>query len=176
MGVLERIIIEEKQSKAARLCLTGILLMVLCAMVSFFGVCYHMGVFTFVGGVGVIIFLGISIFFISKLLKPKALFTITMDGVENMTRVGEILFLPFDDIKQFYKVNMFGHEMIGVIPKNMEQFIHKLPAAKQRIARGNVKMSLPPVTLEVDMAKDMSIDDIISLLQKRLSDYSRLYD
>ena len=99
-----------------------------------------------------------------------------MDGVENMTRVGEILFLPFDDIKQFYKVNMFGHEMIGVIPKNMEQFIHKLPAAKQRIARGNVKMSLPPVTLEVDMAKDMSIDDIISLLQKRLSDYSRLYD
>jgi hypothetical protein len=111
-----------------------------------------------------------------KALKVRKLLTITRDGIIDNSSIGGVGFISFDEIKEFMIVNIYNKRAIAVIPKNVDSFLSKLNVVKRRIVKRNLNMNLPPVTIMVDLAKDMEPEDILSLLQKRLTDYSSLYD
>lgn len=172
---MENIVIEEKQSKILRLNLIGMLMTVLCIIILVMGITWNQFFYGLIGVVGVIFFGICTIYSFGRTFKPKALMTITVDGIEDSSTAGSPGFISFGEIKSFEIVNIFGQRMIGVNPKEVERFVQKLPPIKQKSARSNLRMKLPPVALRVDTARDMSIEDIMTLLEKRLSDYSRLY-
>ncbi|HWT74463.1 MAG TPA: STM3941 family protein [Mobilitalea sp.] len=119
------------------------------------------------------------IFFIvslGKALQVKKLLTITRDGIIDHSAVSGVGYISFDEIKEFTIMSVYHKETIAVIPKNTEQFLKKFNVVKRRLMKRNISMNLPPITIHVDMAKDMAPKDILTLLQKRLSDYSSLYD
>ena len=110
-----------------------------------------------------------------KVLQIKKLLTITHEGIVDYSTIGGIGFISFDDVKDFTIVTIYNKKAIAVIPKNINCFLAKYNPAKRRIINKNMNLSLPPVTIFVDRAKDMEPEDILTLLHKRLADYSRLY-
>lgn len=173
---MENIVIEERQSQIFRLNLLGLLMTTLSVIVLMLGVRANHILYGLTGIVGLLFFGGCTIYSFIRTIKPKALLTITVDGIQDSSTAGCAGFIPFHEIESFEIVNVFGQRMIGVNPKEVERFMSLLSPIKQKAATANLKMKMPPVAIRVDTARDMSIEDIFTLLQKRLSDYSRLYD
>lgn len=113
---------------------------------------------------------------ILKAAQVKKLLTITTDGIVDNSSIGAVGFISFDDIKEFQIITLYNAKAIAIIPKNIDTFLSKLSVVKRSQVKRNIKMNLPPVSINVHMAKDMEPEDILSLLKKRLSDYSRLYE
>ncbi len=111
-----------------------------------------------------------------KAAHAKKLLTITMDGIIDNSSIGGVGFISFDDIKEFLVIKIYNKKAIAVIPKNIDHFLSKFNAVKRGQMKRNLNLNLPPVTISVDLAKDMEPEDILSLLQKRLLDYSSLYE
>lgn len=172
---MENIVIEEKQSRMLRLNLLGLLMTVLCAIVLLLGIKMQQYFYSLLGGIGIVFFGICTIYNFSRTIKSKALLTITVEGIEDSSMAGSPGFISFGEIERFEIVNVFGQRMIGVIPKNVEEFVRKLPQLKQKSAQSNLRMKLPPIAIRVDNARDMSIEDILTLLQKRHSDYNSLF-
>lgn len=173
---VDNIVIEEKQSEIFRLNLLGLLMTTLSAIVLKIGLKANRILYGLIGIVALLFFGGCTIYSFLRTIKPKALLTITVDGIHDSSTAGCAGFIPFHEIESFEIVNVFGQKMIGVNPKEVERFMSLLSPIKQKAAAANLTMKVPPVAIRVDTAKDMSIEDILTLLQKRLSDYSRLYN
>ncbi|MGB8452014.1 MAG: STM3941 family protein [Anaerocolumna sp.] len=173
---MEKIVIEEKQSKTVKLMFLGLLLLILSVIVWILGMrerrtlVWMTGLVSmFISGIGFLIYLG-------RALQRKPLLTITFDGIIDSTSGSSVGYIPFQDIERFCIINNRGQKVIGVIPKDEKFFTDKLSPLKQRIAKNNIDNQSPPFTIYVDKAKDMSLEDIFTLLTKRLNDYSSLYD
>jgi hypothetical protein len=173
---MEDIIIEETNYKAFALILANLFLLLATIAIAAYGNIKHKP------GIHSLGILGVTIFFLGliasmiKGMQVKKLLTITMDGIVDSSSIGGIGFISFDDIKDIQIVSIYNKKAIAVIPKNMDSFLSKLTMVKRRQVKRNLYLNLPPVAINVEMAKDMEPEDILSLLQKRLLDYSRLYE
>lgn len=128
---------------------------------------------------GMIVSIALFIAFIgaaADLMQIKILLTITHEGIVDNSSISGVGFISFDDIKEFIIVTVNYKKSIAIIPKNVDIFLTKLSVVKRGLAKRNINLNLPPVMIPVDMAKDMDPEDILSLLKKRLSDYSSLYE
>lgn len=121
-----------------------------------------------------------AVFFVSFLIsifnarQVKRLITITREGIVDNSYISGRGFISFDEIKDFVIINVNYKEAIAVIPKNIDSFLLKLNMVKRSVAKRNINANLPPVIIPVNLAKDMDPEDILSLLKKRLLDYSSL--
>jgi len=115
-------------------------------------------------------------FFVSmvKAMQVKKLIAITIDGIIDYSSIGGESFFSYDDIKEFSIISVYERKAIAIIPKNIDSFLPKYNAMKRKLMKRNISMNLPPVTILVDVAKDMDPEDILTLIQKRLADYSSL--
>lgn len=109
-------------------------------------------------------------------MKVRKLLTITHEGIVDSSTLGGLGFISFDDIKEFMIVNVYNKRAIAVIPKDVENLITQFSLVKRRIIKRNLNLNLPPILIMVDLAKDMEPEDILSLLNKRLHDYSSLFE
>jgi hypothetical protein len=173
---VEKIVIEEKQSKALRLMCLGFIMLVLSIIVWIYGIREKKIILTLLSFPSAIFFCIYFLLSLGRSVQRKPLLTITFDGIIDSSSNSSVGFIPFQDIDKFCIVNMMGQKVIGVIPKDENDFITKLSPLKQRIAKTNTNMQIPPLSIKVDKAKDMSLEDIFTLLKKRLDDYSSLYD
>lgn len=173
---MDNIVIEEKRSKANRLAAAGFGMFLISAALLVYGILYRQIIYLVIGIVATIFF-GISFLIsLTRALRSRPLLTITLDGIIDSSCTSAAGFISFLDIDRFESVNVFGQKAIGVVPKDTKEFLHKLKHTQRKNAEMNMKMNYPPVLIRVDTAKDMSIEDILSMLKKRLVDYSRLYD
>lgn len=173
---MEDIIIEEINYKALVIVLANLFLLIASAAITIYGfqddrVSYWLP--------GLVIDAVLLFGFTTSLMKAakeKKLLTITMEGIIDSSSMGGVGFISFDDIKEFLVISVYNKKAIAVIPKNIDSFLSKFNSVKRRQMKRNLNANLPPVTIMVDMAKDMEPEDILSLLQKRLTDYSSLYE
>lgn len=173
---MDKIVIEEKKSKACLIAAAALFMFAVSAALWIFGSVYHRVIYLAVGIVATIFF-GISFAAsLTRALRSKPLLTITLDGIIDTSSTGAVGFIPYLDIEQFEIVNVFGQRAIGVMLKDSGAFLKKLRATQRKNAEMSIRMNYPPVMIRVDTAKDMTIEDIVSMLRKRLTDYSRLYD
>jgi hypothetical protein len=173
---VEDIIIEETNYKAFALTLASLFMLLASIAISVYGIMEHRAGYRRLGILAVVLF---SIGFIASIVqatKIKKLITITMDGIIDNSSIGGMGFISFDDIKEVQIVTIYNKKAIAVIPKNMDNFLSKLSLVKRRQVKRNLYLNLPPVAILVNMAKDMEPEDILTLLQKRLSDCSSLYE
>ncbi len=170
------IIIEESNYRAASLSLASLFLFIASLAIHIYGVSRDRKIFWLPALFAAILFFIGFIVAVSKAVKVRKLLTITVDGIIDNSSISGMGFISYDDIKEFRIVNLYRSRVIAVIPKDVDQFISKLSLGKRRQVKRNLIMKLPPVSINVDQAKDMEPEDILSLLQKRLSDYSRLYE
>ncbi len=170
------IIIEESNYRAASLALASLFLFIASLAIYIYGISKDRRSFWLPALFAAILFFVGFIICISKAVKVRKLLTITVDGIIDNSTISGMGFISYDDIREFQIVNLYRSRVIAVIPKDIELFITKLSLGKRRQVKRNMIMKLPPVSINVDQAKDMEPEDILSLLQKRLSDYSRLYE
>jgi hypothetical protein len=173
---MEDIIIEEINYKAFVLLLADLFLLIAAISITVYGFGEDRVSYWLPGILMDAILLFGFITSIVKAAKVKKLITITTDGIVDNSSIGGVGYISFDDIKEFLVVNVYNKKAIAVIPKNIDSFVSKFNTVKRRQMKRNLNMNLPPVTIVVDLAKDMEPEDILSLLQKRLSDYSSLYE
>lgn len=173
---MEDIIIEETNYKAFAITLANLFLLLASIAITVYGILEQKSGYRLIG------ILASCLFFIGFIVasvnatKVKVLLTITMDGIIDNSSIGGIGFVSFDDMKEIQIVTVYNKKAIAIIPKNMDSFLSKLSLVKRKQVKRNLYMNLPPVTILIDMAKDMEPEDILSLLKKRLLDYSRLYE
>lgn len=170
------IVIEESNYRAASLALASLFLLIASLAIYIYGVSKYKVSFWLPALIAAILFFIGFIAAITKAVKVRKLLTITVDGIIDNSTISGMGFISYDDIKEFRVVNLYRSRVIAVIPKDVDSFISKLSLVKRRQVKRNLIMKLPPVSINVDQAKDMEPEDILSLLQKRLSDYSRLYE
>lgn len=170
------IIIEETNYKAFALTMAYLFLFLAALAVSIVGGIKNKKGYLLIGISLAVVFLIGFLWALAKASKIKSLLTITMDGIIDNSSIGAVGFISFDDIKEFKIVTLYNNNAIAVIPKNIDIFLSKLSTVKRQHVKRNIHLNLPPVSIMVDTAKDMEPEDILSLLQKRLSDYSRLYE
>lgn len=170
------IIIEESNYRAFALVVANLFMLIAFIAISAYGLTRHRMAYWLPGFIaGGVFFIGFLIA-ISKAMKEKKLLTITIDGVVDETSLSGYGFISFDDIKEFRIITQYRTRFIAIILKDLNHFLNKLPPAKRRQLKRSIIMKQPPVAINVEMAKDMEPEDILSLLQKRLADYSCLYD
>jgi hypothetical protein len=173
---VEKIVIEEKQSKAVRLMLIGLVIFIVSLVVWITGM-REKRVLMWLTGFLEMIISGIVFFiYLGQSLQKKPLLTITFDGIIDSSSGSSVGYIPFQDIEKFSIVEIGGKKIIGVIPKDEKRFTDKLSPLKQKLAKDNLNNQTAPLTIRVDKAKDMSAEDILTLLTKRLKDYRSLYD
>jgi hypothetical protein len=174
--MMEDIIIEEKKMKAMLMAAAGLLMFVASILLWIIGMnekimlyCIFGVILSIVFGIGFLILLSLT-------FESKPLLTITIDGIIDNSSAGSSVNIGFQDIERFCIVSLYGKNVIGVIPKDEKTFIDKLSTVKQMTAKSKVSKNCPPFFIRVERAKDMSLEDIFTLLKKRLDDYSCLYD
>lgn len=173
---MEKIVIEERQSKTIKLMFLGLLILIAAVVIWITGMREKRVLLWLPGFLAMVISSIIFLIYLGRALQRKPLLTITFDGIIDSSSVSSVGYIPFQDIEGFCIVNQAGQKLIGVIPKDEKVFTDKLSPLKQRIAKNNIDNRTAPFTLQVDRAKDMSLEDIFTLLTKRLNDYSSLYD
>jgi len=171
---VEKIIIEEKQTKAVRRCMQSFALLFLSVTLWVAGFRERYILLSFAGVIATIIFGIRCIINLLKASQKKSLITITFDGIIDSSSKGSVGLLSYQDIEQFCIVA--EDDAIGIIPRDEEAFIGKLSPLKQQTALVNKNNEKPVFLLFVGNAKDMSLEDIYTLLKKRLKDYRSLYD
>ena len=170
------IVIEESKYRAFAIALASLFLFFASLAIAIYGINRDQKKFYIWGIIASIIFMIGFIVAVANAAKAKKLLTITVDGVIDHSGLNGIGFISFDDIKEFQVVSLYRARAIAIIPKNMELFLSKLSLVKRKQVKRNIIMKLPPVSINVELAKDMEPEDILSLLQKRLLDYSSLYE
>lgn len=170
------IIIEESKYRTFAVALASLLLFLASLAIAIYGINRDQKKFYMWGIIVSIILLICFIVAVANAAKVKKLITITVDGIIDHSGLSGIGFISFDDIKEFQVVSFYRARAIAIIPKNMELFLSELSLVKRRQVKRNLIMKLPPVYINVELAKDMEPEDILSLLQKRLIDYSSLYE
>lgn len=127
-------------------------------------------------GIAATVYFLLCLFVLGKrVLQVKPLLTITEESIIDSSAalsLGEIL---FSEIEKFEIINLYGQRSIGIVPVNTEQFLERLTKSQQKNAKLCMERGYPPVSLRVDTAKDMTIEDIFTLLEKRLADYKKIY-
>jgi hypothetical protein len=171
------IIIEEVNYKSYAITFTNIVLLMASITLTIIGVIQDKKGYLVVGILAsMFLFLTFVVVRI-KVSNIKRLLTITMDGIIDNSSTSSMGFISYNDIKEFKIITLSNNKnAIAVIPKNLDALMSKMNPAKRRQIKRNVHLNLPPIAVMVDRAKDMEPEDILSLLQKRLSDYSRLYE
>lgn len=173
---MEDIIIEELSQRAYKIVLSGVIMLLSSLILLLFGKHESSGILIVVGVLGCMFF-GIStLVALYRATKNKPLLTLTMDGIIDTSSVSGVGFISYEDIESVEIVNIFGQRVIGVTPKNKNAYVNKLPKGKQRAAKMNMKMNYPPITIRLDTAKDISIEDIYTLVVKRLNDSKHLFN
>lgn len=132
-------------------------------------------IYKVIGLIASVFFGSCTIYNFLRTIKAKPLLTITLDGIIDSSSASAYGFISFLEIEHIEEVNIFGQQVIGITLKDFEAFSKKLTPVKIKSARASMRMNLPPVAIRVDTAKDISLKDIVTLLQKRLADYSSLY-
>jgi hypothetical protein len=173
---MEEIVIEEMNYKAFVILLANLFLLIAASAVTVYGMQEDKTRYWLPGIVAAFALLITLIGASLKALKVKALLTITRDGIIDNSSIGGVGFISFYENKEFMIITVYNKKSIAVIPKNIDSFLSQLTIVKRRLAKRNIYLNLPPVSIPVDMAKDMEPEDILTLLQKRLSDYSSLYE
>lgn len=173
---MEKIVIEEKQSKTLRWMVLSFIFVFVSLVLWILGMREKRTLLWVTGFIAFVSFTIRLIILMGKALQKKPLITITFDGIIDSSDGSSVGYIPFLDIESFCIVKLPEGKVIGVLPKDEQGFVEKLSPNKQRIARTNLSMKYPPFSLRVDNAKDMSLEDIFTLLKKRLDDYSSLYD
>lgn len=174
--MVEQIVIEQRQRQAVKFLTLDILLLIISFSAWIIGKKEKLVFIWFTGFLAMII-LGIAFFILlSRAMEHKPLLTITFDGIIDSSSQGSVGYIPFQDIENFIIVNIMNKKVIGIIPKDEASFIEKLSPIKQKTAKENLEQKYPPLSISVENAKDMSLEDIYTLLKKRLDDYSSLYD
>ncbi|MFT4144448.1 MAG: STM3941 family protein [Mobilitalea sp.] len=168
------IIIEEMNYKAFISVFISLILLLAAGIVTGYGMTVHRLSLSVPGTLCVLVMLVFFIISLKDALKVRKLITICTHGIIDHSTGGSVGFIPYDDIKEFLIISVNDKDAIAVIPRNIDKFLSKFTLVKRRQMRRNIGLNLPPVTINVDMAKDMVPVDILTLLQKRLSDYSRL--
>jgi hypothetical protein len=173
---VEEIIIEKTNYKAFVIVLSTVFLFIAAVAVTVYGVREQRTGYWLLGIMAMIVLLIGAVIAIVNAMQVKRLLTITRDGIVDNSYLGGVGYISFDDIKDFIIITIYNRKAIAVIPKNIESFLSKLSVVKRSIAKRNINANLPPVTISTHFAKDMEPEDILSLLKKRLSDYSRLFE
>jgi hypothetical protein len=129
--------------------------------------------------IGIIAVAGFFVGFVAAVVNAsqvKKLLTITHEGIIDNSSISGVGFISFDEIKEFIIVTINYKKSIAIVPKNVDSFLSQLSLVKRKLVKRNINSNLPPVMIPVNLAKDMEPEDILSLLKKRLTDYSSLFE
>lgn len=173
---MEEIVIEKINYKAFVMVLASLFLFIAAVAVTIHGYTKNKTGIWILGSIGAVVLLICFISAIVSAMQVKSLITITRDGVIDNSSISGVGYVAFDDIKDFVIINIYNKKAIAIIPKNIDDFLSKLSIVKRGMAKRNINLNLPPVTIPTNFAKDMEPEDILSLLKKRLTDYSSLYE
>lgn len=169
------IIIEESNYRSFAMMLGNIFMMAASVAILIFGMQQQSKVLSTIGTLASCGFFMALLILIPRAAKEKKLLTITRDGIIDSSSLGGYGFLSFGDIKEFVIIGTYRSRIIAVIPKDTNKLLTKLPAVKRLQIKKNNELQRIIIPIHVELAKDMEAEDILSLLQKRLLDYSRLY-
>ena len=168
---MKEVVIEEQKSLLMKRVRVAILMVVASVAVLVLGFVDNVLIMKLLGIAATMYFLLCLVVLVKRALNRKPLLVITEESVMDSSSalsLGEVL---FSEIERFEIVNVYGQRTIGIVPVDTEQFMERLTKTQKKNAKLCLERGYPPVSLRVDTAKDMTIEDIFALLQKRLESY-----
>lgn len=170
------IIIEETNHRAFAMSLANFFMLVASLAICIYGIMKGNKLYMIGGLLAAVVFCVGFVIAIMQALKEKKLLIITMDGINDCSSIGGFGFISYSEIKDFEIIQHYNTETIAIILKNRKEFLSKLAHPYWKLAKSNLSLKQPAIQIHTELAKDMEPEDIMTLLQKRLRDYNRLYN
>lgn len=171
------IIIEETNHRPFAMSLANFFMLVASIAICVYGFMKENNLYVTVGILAAVVFTVGFVAAIMQSIKEKKLLIISMDGINDCSSIGGGFgFISYKDIKEFVIIRHYNTETIGIILENRKEFMSKLAHPKWKLAKRNLYLKQPAIQIHTELAKDMEPEDILTLLQKRLRDYKRLYE
>ena len=170
---MKAVVIEEQKSLLMKRVRVAALMVAASVAVLVLGFVDTVLIMRVLGIAATIYFLLCLVVLAKRAFNRKPLLVITEESVMDSSSalsLGEVL---FSEIERFEIVNVYGQRTIGIVPVDTEQFMERLTKSQKKNAKLCVDRGYPPVSLRVDTAKDMTIEDIFALLENRLAEYKR---
>jgi hypothetical protein len=98
---------------------------------------------------------------LARLILKKPLVTINHDGIQFLE-----VTLAWDEIHELIRHGPFPRTMLGIMPKNMDAFLARLPPGTERRLRWHLRMHPAPVNIP-QFLLPMTVDQLIDLIQAR---------
>lgn len=170
------IIIEETNHRAFAMTLANFFMLVASIAICIYGFIKGNKLYMIAGLLAAVVFVVGFVLSIARTLKEKKLLIISIDGINDCSSIGGGFgFISYRDIMNFEIIRHYNTETIGIILEDRKKIMSKLAHPKWKLAKTNLYLKQPAIQIHTELAKDMEPEDILTLLQKRLRDYKRLY-
>ena len=170
---MKEIVIEEQKSLLMKRVKVATLMVIASVAVLVLGFVDNVLIMKLLGIAATLYFLLCLVVLVKRVFNRKPLLVITEESITDSSSALSLGEVSFAEIERFEIVNVYGQRTIGIVPADMEQFMERLTTSQKKNAKLCVDRGYPPVSLRVDTAKDMTIEDIFALLEKRLAEYKR---
>ena len=170
---MKEIIIEEQKSLLMKRVKVATLMVIASVAVLVLGFVDNVLIMKLLGIAATLYFLLCLVVLVKRVFNRKPLLVITEESITDSSSALSLGEVSFAEIERFEIVNVYGQRTIGIVPADTEQFMERLTKSQKKNAKLCVDRGYPPVSLRVDTAKDMTIEDIFALLEKRLAEYKR---
>ena len=168
---MKEFVIEEEKSLLMKRVRVAVLMVIASVAVLVLGFVDNVLVMKLLGIAATAYFLLCLVVLVKRALNKKPLLVITDESVVDSSLALSLGKILFSEVERFEIVNVYGQRTIGIVPVDTEQFMERLTKTQKQNAKLCLERGYPPVSLRVDTAKDMTIEDIFALLQKRLEVY-----
>jgi hypothetical protein len=114
------------------------------------------------GMVGLIVYFYISM---ERLSGGKAALEVGEEGIWDFSSLKGAGFMKWDEIDELRLYTYWGMRVLGIVPKDTEQFLARLGFVKRNLLKMNVQMGFPPVNI-AELALELSLEDLLGFIEE----------
>jgi hypothetical protein len=114
------------------------------------------------GMVGLVVYFYISM---ERLSGGKAALEVGEEGIWDFSSLKGAGFIKWDEIDELRLYTYWGYKVMGIVPKNAEQFLASVGFVKRNLLKMNVQMGFPPVNI-AELALEISLEDLLRFIEE----------
>ena len=127
----------------------------------------HDGIVAPLAGLAAAVFFGAcGLYALWRLVRPRHALVINRRGIVDNASALSIGFLGWDDIAEMYEYRYQNQVMLGIVPRDLEAVLGKLPAWKRRVLRANLWLGTAPINIP-QVILPMKVSELLREIETR---------
>ena len=165
---MERLVIHEKRRISVKSLIFCIVMLVLSAYLTWYGLGEGGFFYLLIGGLGLLYFGYCLVLAILSRTRMPVILTLDEEGVSGSGTASALDFIAYEEIGRVESFKRMRDRYIGITPKDPEAYFERISPTRREAARANLRLNLPPIFLRVEDAVEMNAEAIAAEIERRI--------